>query len=311
MSLFSLQEHFPETNSVILSEVGVPLDFENIDWILKELDLKKEPLNPFKLGNLPQCFEWSGRTGKRKLQPFWAYCEESQHNYVKFNMHVPHFPTTSATKICKSKASDTYLLVENHLHQQSRTCVISNLSLPPCIYRNSEYYVVNHEEIIWKLDLVSDDEIPVHPQQGDASLVNTNIIRLDTAVPDLFEIPLGMFFQINFTGRVRGFFKLKMTLYHQNIAIFTTYSETFMMNNPRMKRIQEHKLYSCKELKFMRLFALHCQKNEFPDISTWKEIGKDLQFQNISKLLSQAANLFPKPVRYSQNNKSKNHSNYK
>mmetsp|Transcript_36092 Transcript_36092/g.61949 ORF Transcript_36092/g.61949 Transcript_36092/m.61949 type:complete len:310 (-) Transcript_36092:2-931(-) len=280
------------------------VDIENIGWFLEQLDQHvNTPTADITHSTIqyPQCFEWCGRTGKRKLQPFWVYCEESQKNFVKFNMYTPHINPTPKSKLARSLINDTqlnsYILVENHELEKTRVCSISNLDLPPLFYEQNQYEIIPTDDINWKIKLISDNENPVHPQQGNASSINMDITRLDFAVPDLFEFPLGMFFQINIKGRIQGFFKLEFILYHEDTPIFKTYSDTFMMNDTRMKRVKEHRLYSCKELKFMRLFALENQKNNFVDIPAWEELGKELNFKNTSKLLKEATNLFPKAAR--------------
>ena len=89
------------------------------------------------------------------------------------------------------------------------------------------------------------------------------------------------------------------------------FGNTFMMNNPRMKKMAEHKLYPCCQLKFMQLYALDLFRNIDHDKSKWENLGTKLRYGNLHELFNQAPKLFPKIVRSRTNLGKRKRPNWK
>ena len=310
---YSLEIMQPEDNE----NFGKYFDGGNMEWLFTQLDSTPDSLpgledspasyvSPDSVSSdnddaingsstLPS-LSWCIKSGKIKPHNFWAYCELKQSNYIKFAFSNPHFTITNNSRFVFDTGGK-YIVVENIHETLTKAFYLHDISV--CITVDTHAYTkISNNDIGFKLQVICDNEEPVHPHQGEASYVKIDVECLeDSNIKNVLPKPFGMFFKLNLIGRVEGFFKVECSLYHKNQIILSTHSDTFMMNDPRVKKKPQHKLFSCKELKFMRLCSLDKQKNMSHDTQHWINVANSLHLNNPINLINQSYGLFPKCVR--------------
>ena len=290
-------------------------DDNSIEWLLSQLDSEPDivpnddtfihyPGSPDSISSeiddnsistLP-ALSWCIKSGKKKSQPFWSYCETNHSNYIKFAFSNPHFTITNNSRIAYD-LDGNYIVIENFHSRSSKAFYLHDFNQIITVDTQTCLEVAEND-IDFKLQVICDNEEPVHPHQGISSLVKFEVECIDDPkVKNVLPKPFGMFFKLNLIGRVEGFFKVECSLYHKNQIILSTHSDTFMMNDPRVKKKPQHKLFSCKELKFMRLCSLDKQKNTFHNPNDWIDLANSLQLNNPTNLINQSHVLFPKSFR--------------
>ena len=165
----------------------------------------------------------------------------------------------------------------------------------------SELVHLNPDDFTYAVELVQDEQEPFHPQQGPADVVKCNVQQIKRNYKGKLPAPLGFMFQINFTARSEGWFKLKCDILFQNRIVVQTYSNTFMLNNPRLKKMKEHKLYTSEQLKFMQIYSL-CEENDSIPAAYWARI---LTERNMDTSLIEKASLMFPPAKKSRTNSKK------
>jgi len=235
-------------------------------------------------------FDWCLKTGKKKSQQFWAYCEESQNNYARFTLNIPDMDITEHSA-AMHREDGTITIVEDKRNPTPRVLALTD---QPYIYTLDtplhELTSINENDISFDVELVQDSQEPMHPQQGPADIVHCAVQLVKRSYHNKLASPLGFMFQINFRGRSEGWFKIHTSVRYKNVTIANIYSDTFMLNNPRMKKMKEHKEYSPQELKFMQIYSL-TKASSFHSQDHWNRLLKSLHLP--MHLCNKAPTLFP------------------
>ena len=234
---------------------------------------------------------WCLKTGKKKSQQFWTYCEESQNNFARFILSVPNMKLNANS--CVMEHNDGYLCIVEDctldivkiLPVNDTNCFPNTILDCPIDKLND----LNQRDIDIDVKLVKDEEEPIHPFQGSPNIVHCNINEVTRNYREKLRFPIDFMFQINFTGRSEGWFKMLCTVSYKGDVLAETYSRTFMLNNPRMKKLKEHKLFSPEELKFMQIYSL---ERDVKENAYWDSLCVEKNL-NLVKLQEKASILFP------------------
>jgi len=249
--------------------------------------------------SLVYSMDWCLKTGKKKSQQFWSYCEESQNNFMKFNLQVPTNMHLTENATFMKRVDGSLVLVEDKRQQVTRLWEMKN---PQHTFYDSLHslFPLEENDISYLVTLEKDEQEPVHPQQGSADIVHCAVQEVTSNYKNKLPSPINFMFQINFRSRSEGWFKIRCVVYYRDRKLADILSDTFMLNNPRMKKFKEHKLYTPKELKFMQIYSLSA--NDYPE-EYWTQIRKTL---NISyELCDKATTLFPQKRRKNSLHKRK------
>ena len=231
---------------------------------------------------------WCLKKGSRRGHQFWVYCEKSQSNYAKVTIKAEGITLTATSEIMMDALGHPHLVEDASLTNVKAISLFTSHPTVKC-YPSSCFRPTDVSKFHITLALVPDEEEPRIFKQGNAQTVQFSAQQIKCkhgwGAP-----PLSYFFEIHFQMRTEGWFRLQSTIMYEDMIIAQGLSSTFMFNNPRMRKLHEHKLYTPKELKFMHTFS-HCSdKNAFM-----------LQYRyllsNSSTLFQVAENLFPKSQR--------------
>lgn len=238
--------------------------------------------------NIAYNMDWCLKTGKTKSQQFWAYCEGSQNNFAKFSLVIPGMNITPKSNLMRNIDGSVLYIVEDTTKEVLRAVPVSG----ECTikeFKKTELKKISPDEVEFDAKLVEDRDEPVHPHQGPSNIVHFKIQKVAKNYKDKLNSPLGFMLQVNFTGRSEGWFKILISISYKGNVIAETFSKTFMLNNPRMKKLKEHKLFTAKQLKFMQVYSLCKNTKQQP---YWINLcnEQNLDFEVISK---NATTLFP------------------
>mmetsp|Transcript_21770 Transcript_21770/g.37174 ORF Transcript_21770/g.37174 Transcript_21770/m.37174 type:complete len:363 (-) Transcript_21770:41-1129(-) len=252
--------------------------------------------------------EWCLKNGKSKSQQYWVYCEESQNNFAKFSLQSSLINLTSKSCIMKDIYGNLYV-VENPSTPQITALPFNNTS-SISTFNSTELFFTSPSDFNITVKLVKNVEEPQHPHQGEAEDVQTTSSIIEGDYPWELNFPLNCMYKLNFRGRSEGWFKMECTLIYQSKIVLVSSSPTFMLNNPRLKKMKEHKLYTSNELKFMHIYSIATARLQtHVSISHWEQMGKNSGFENVTALLQNASRLFPqKPGQVLRKRKRKSSS---
>jgi hypothetical protein len=245
--------------------------------------------------------EWHQKTGSRKGNQYWVYCESSQFNYIKWSFNAGGLLWSSDSRVMRYKHSkqssmDGLIFIEN-----IRTFPARGVLVEPCaLIGYIEYFNLNDLEEVpetwfeFVLDLQPDKTVPIHPDQVNTRAVNLKFSVTPSAVD--YPAPYSYFSSVQFSKRMPGWFRLKGTLLFKNQVFQECLSETFMLNNPRMRKHPELLSYSPAHVKFMQLSSILCEDEI-------QQAAKDLGYSNemTKQLLEDSCRFFPQCTKRSNN----------
>lgn len=203
--------------------------------------------------------DWQYKRGTRKSQQYWVYSEGAQHNYMKWNFQSGGLKWTAHSRVMKRKCESTThgnsLVFVEDLYAGT---IVRGIALEPysAIAFIDNFFLCDLEEvplstIRFDINIVSDHTAPIHPGQASAELINYTI----ELAPSSFHYPAPFSFwsSVQFFNRVEGWFRMKGTLRINDVVFFESYSDLFMLNNPRMKKHREFQSMPPSHVKFMQL----------------------------------------------------------
>ena len=255
----------------------VPLDFDcnTIEPFKLQLETEKIHYNTF----------WATKSGSKRALQYWVYCESNHDNFLNFNLIVPGYNLDSRSTTIMTDENGVLYFVENESNNIKNVFPIISSS-PRTNLNLNNLSPVDYRKFTIKMNLVEDEEYPRHPAQELAELVTSTIFLSEIRKRnELF--PFRFTFRLNFQGRAEGWFKIQTTLvFEEKIVITQNITEPFMFNNPRLKKLKEHKNYSGKEIKFMILAEMSGNKQKFLEHYGYVH-------DNAEQLLSKSSSLFP------------------
>lgn len=227
--------------------------------------------------------EWTHKKGKKKPQQFWVYCEDKQQSYARITLN------TNFDNISWTSASRMFIFVQNdarHLCFVQNYASKADVQKAICLQLIDENGCVGVEQTIPTRSLVpvdrselelnffleSDASSPVHPLQGNPIDVQMNCQTGSIECSDIRE-PFQHTAMFSFKNRVEGWFKMKMVLSYSGVTLISSYSDTFMFNNPRLKKRKELAVHPSAVVKFIQCYALSPTQNEREWFSIAQENG--------------------------------------
>lgn len=247
------------------------------------LDNKRNNEKEDMVGGISYKMEWRTKSRAIRSQQFWVYCESRLDNFAKFTLEVPGLVITCKSIIMKD-CNNNLVIVEDKTQSIVKIYPLFSSSPSPAYVNVENLQHVNWGDFFVQIQLVPDDHYPIHPNQQNTDDV---VIKMEYHnIDDLLQYPLGFTIKVNFKGRAEGWFRIVATLMYDNMLLTQSFSEPFMFNNPRMKKMKDHKFYSPTELKYMQIFALTEDKRKFIE-----EYGN--LYSNSRILLERAGALFP------------------
>ena len=265
--------------------------------ILLDFDIEKSFAEEIVEQQIQINLAWVTRNGSKKSLQYWVYCESSHDNFLKVDLQVPGFDVTSRSRIMQDTYRNLYFVEENNLNTCYRTVFPLFSSFPvPSLMPSSLLYPVDCEKFTLKMNLIADDEFPKHPFQEDAKYVQSKTEILSSHLQNVL-FPFSSTVRVNFQGRAEGWFKIQTFLmYEETMVIAQSITEPFMFNNPRLKKMKDHKQYSEKEIKFMILAELSDNKEKFRELYGYLHANKE-------ELLEKSSSLFPNVKKCSKSKK--------
>mmetsp|Transcript_768 Transcript_768/g.962 ORF Transcript_768/g.962 Transcript_768/m.962 type:complete len:272 (-) Transcript_768:33-848(-) len=239
---------------------------------------------------LSYSMHWCIKKGSKRVQQFWIYCEQSQDNFIHLELKLPEIRLSNASCLMIDEGGSLFIVEDIHCIGPYAT-VVPLFGATPQVIKFPLAFLspCDPKKLTLKLSLVVDTEIPIHPLQGDPQNVQCRIEDVTKNYPKIIASPFDYMFCLNFQGRVEGWYKIQSEFQYDGKPLNKSFSDPFMFNNPRLKKLKEHKRFSTKELKFMQIFACTPQKREFVE-----KYGKPTKtIQNPQYLLEQAPQLFP------------------
>jgi hypothetical protein len=206
--------------------------------------------------------EWCYKRGTKKSQQYWVYSEGAQFNYMKWNFQSGELNWNAHSRVMKRKCetdlqSSSLIFIED-LYAGP---IVRGISLEACsaITFIDNFFLCDLEEvplseIEFEVQIVNDQTQPIHPGQVSAELINYKV----NLAPSSFHYPTPFSFwcSIQFFNRVEGWFRTKGKLKINDIVFFESYSDVFMLNNPRMKKRREFQSIPPGQVKFMQVCGL-------------------------------------------------------
>ena len=229
---------------------------------------------------------WVTKNGSKKTLQYWVYCESNHDNFLRYNLRVPGLNITSNSRISKNSLTGNLFVVEDILDQSEYKKVFPLLCTSPTVswLHNSLLIPLEPKDISFNLTVISDDDFPKHPLQETFSSALSTM-----SFPEEFlftQFPFNFTVKLNFRGRAEGWFKIQTNLMYEGELITQNISEPFIFNNPRIKKMKEHRDYTSGELKFMQIATLVSNKEEYLE-----QYG--YLYENAEELISQSTKLFP------------------
>ena len=241
---------------------------------------------------------WCLRNGRPRNTQFWAYCEESQTNFAMFSIVCQQFSITENSAIMVTE-DEEYWLVENTLLADSNMIRVPATHDSDIVMQSTcGMLPTTPDNYVFKVTLKNDYTLPLHPKQGDANDVIISSTKICSEKQGNIPLPLRFLLQLNICRRSEGWFKLQTEVYYRNQLLATATSDTFMLNNPRMKKMKEHQLYSTSQLKFMQVYSLHQHLKLITNEDRWISIADNMNIKDVSILMKNANSLFPPVFRY-------------
>lgn len=238
------------------------------------------------IGGINFSVEWCTKKRTIRDQQFWVYCESTQDNFTRFTLHVPSLHITANSTIMKDTHDSLYIVEDLSVNSNVVKVYPLFCSSPTVLFVSKNNLLPLHSnDFVIQLYLTADDELPLHPNQQNAESVSFIAVKLENHSNEP-KFPIGFTYKMNFKNRAEGWFKIQLSLLYKDILIAQSFSAPFVFNNPRMKKVKEHRLYTPRELKFMHVYTLANDKTAF--VHEYSSL-----FYNYQHLVGQAKNLFP------------------
>lgn len=231
---------------------------------------------------------WCIQKGTKRTQQFWIYCEKCQDNYCCFTLQAPGLNITNKSRIMQDEGGTLFIVEDIYAGMFLR--VMPFLCTSPQIlqFPTSFLYPCDTKRLSIQLSLVIDEEKPIHPHQEEPYGVNCTIENVTKDYQHVLNSPIDFMFKLKFQGRAEGWFKIRYDLVFGGVLLSRGTSDPFMFNNPRMKKMKEHKLYTTRELKYMQIYSAFLNKERF-----LQEYYPECEnVTNTAKLIQQAPILF-------------------
>jgi hypothetical protein len=234
--------------------------------------------------------EWRYKRGTKKAQQYWVYCEESQFNYIKWDLQCNNLLWNSNSRVMKRRDDNSGALI--FVENISEGPVVRGFALEPGLGISFiESFCVNELEVVpasklqFEMDIVADSTEPHHPNQGSAASVECSPKVWPSSQEN--TAPFAYFATVQFSNRTEGWFRLQAKLKYNDQVYIEAESDTFMLNNPRMKKHNEFQNIPASHVKFMLLYNSIASADL---ISAGHNLGYSITL--ISQLMSTARNLF-------------------
>ena len=208
---------------------------------------------------------WVTKNGTKRALQYWVYCESNQDNYLNFTYKVPGLIVTSRSGIMKDNLDRLYIVEDKYSTDNFKKVFPLFSSAPSAFFIQASFlFPIEKSNISIQLSIISDDEYPKHPIQESAKFVKSSLV-LETKNEnnDSLQFPFNFTSKLNFQGRAEGWFKIQTVLMYNNSVISLHTSDPFIFNNPRIKKLKEHRQYNCREIKFMQIAELVSDKEEY------------------------------------------------
>mmetsp|Transcript_10391 Transcript_10391/g.12802 ORF Transcript_10391/g.12802 Transcript_10391/m.12802 type:complete len:271 (-) Transcript_10391:43-855(-) len=240
---------------------------------------------------------WCIKKGSKRAQQFWIYCEQSQDNYLRLTFSIPSVTITRKSAFMMDEKGDLYLIEDVTAILYYRAVALFEPKLQIIRFPKSFLYPCDTRKLVVRLSLEIDEEEPRAPNQGNPNAVQCDVQDISSIYPEKLAPLLDYMYCIKFQGRIEGWFKIHARLTYDKYQITECFSDTFMFNNPRLKKLKEHKDYTTKELKFMKLYSDSKNKQQF--LASYFNGSPEQQ-----KLLENAPTLFPSKSKPSKTEQS-------
>lgn len=213
-------------------------------------------------------FQWCMKSGKRRASQYWAYCEEKQSNICKIEFIAPNqMIIIGLSKLVQDENGS--VMIASPYENEQYTCfpISQKYTSLPLLLHYTQFKEIEKKDISFELKIISDVEEPVDPNQGSPSTVDFSYNTIFSGDTDSF--PFSTLMELKFQRRSKGWFKLEITMKYKDFVLLQSYSDTFIFNNPRMKKAKELNLLTPKQVKFLYLCSQSHDNSKY-----WKDLAR-------------------------------------
>ena len=230
---------------------------------------------------------WVTKNGCKRALQYWVYCESNQDNYLNFTLKVPGLTITTRSGIMKDALDRLYVVEDKYCSDNFKKVFPLFSSAPSAFFIQTSFLLpIDYNDLSIQLNIISDDEYPKHPLQECAKFVKSSMFLEPQNANNALLFPFNFTPKLNFQGRAEGWFKVQCSLMYNNNIISLHTSDPFIFNNPRIKKMKEHRQYNCRELKFMQIAELVSDKEEYLEQHGYL-------LENSMELIALSSKLFP------------------
>jgi hypothetical protein len=173
---------------------------------------------------LPLQIEWTYKTGKKKSQQFWVYCEDSQFNYLAISVQIPQFQPSRESCVMVLQDDPTTLILTENSPSLSQNLPFRGLCLNTSqkplqwqYFLPEQVTPFNVSELQLSVQLKSDVTSPLHPQQSRGTEV---VVTQEIIERSQISAPFRYMCKIKFQNRAEGWFFLEASLLYHGTLLF-------------------------------------------------------------------------------------------